>query len=599
MAIKSFFEKLVYLYKTSVDTIQQFGLGYFLRFGSGQLKKQKLDIFKPNEDYDEILSKKPIDKKTQYKIWKEQHEEQPSDFSEVDASKSNLKNSISIILFTDNNSKMLARSIQSIFEQSYTNFQLLIITEQTETNEFIKQLIDSKSNSEIDVSIKFLNPTERLSVLELLELISGDLIGFIDDTILLKKNCLHQIIQNILENPQADLFYSDEEILDNGDERPFFKPDWSPYLSLFKNYMGNFFLIKRSLMPNLDQTQHLDTENLLWFLYHCYENAENIFHIRSILYSSEADARKSSLRLRKILPSILKERSLISNVQNDLKDNNYEINFPLNDEPKVSIIIPTKDNSFLLRKCLRSIEYNTNYQNYEIIIVDNDSREIETKQYLKSLPYTVLNYNENFNFSKINNFAVSKSSGEYLLFLNDDVEVLGSNWLNEMMGICQQKDVGAVGPKLLTRINKIQHAGMVFLKNGFFFHPFDSESHNSTIQFNFINLIRECSSVTGACLLTKRKIFDAVFGFDEQFDVFYGDSDLCFKIREHGLKIIYNPNAILRHDGSTKIRQAVRLFIPVENHHSFINKWKSVKYGDPFYNPNLGWDYSINLEEIM
>ena len=99
--------------------------------------------------------------------------------------------------------------------------------------------------------------------------------------------------------------------------------------------------------------------------------------------------------------------------------------------------------------------------------------------------------------------------------------------------------------------------------------------------------------------MDSRKIFDVVFGFDEQFDVFYGDSDLCFKIRELGLKIIYNPNAVLRHDGSTKIRQVVRLFIPVENHHSFINKWKNVKYGDPFYNPNLGWNYSINLEEIM
>ena len=118
MAIKSFFEKLVYLYKTSVDTIQQFGLGYFLRFGSGQLRKQKLDIFKPNENYDEILSKKPIDKKTQYKIWKEQQEKVQSDFSEDSASKPNLKNSISIVLFTDNNSKVLARSIQSIFEQN-------------------------------------------------------------------------------------------------------------------------------------------------------------------------------------------------------------------------------------------------------------------------------------------------------------------------------------------------------------------------------------------------------------------------------------------------------------------------------------------------
>jgi len=160
----------------------------------------------------------------------------------------------------------------------------------------------------------------------------------------------------------------------------------------------------------------LDTENLLWFLYHCCENAENIFHIRSILYSSEEDARKNSLRLREILPSVLKARSLISNIQDDLKKSRFEINFPLKAEPKVSIIIPTKDNSFLLRKCLRGIEYNTNYQNYEIIIVDNDSREIETKQYLKSLPYTVLNYNGNFNFSKMNNFAVSNQVANTYFF---------------------------------------------------------------------------------------------------------------------------------------------------------------------------------------
>ena len=189
MAIKSFFKKLGYLYKASVDTIQQFGFGYFLRFGSGQLRKQKLDIFKPNEDYDEISHKKPVDKKIQYKIWKEQQEKIPSDFSEYDVSKPNLKNSISIILFVSNNSKTLTRSFQSIFEQSYTNFQLLIVTKQTETNEFVKQLISSKSNSEIDVNVKFLNSTESISVLELLELVSGDLIGFMDDTILLKKNC--------------------------------------------------------------------------------------------------------------------------------------------------------------------------------------------------------------------------------------------------------------------------------------------------------------------------------------------------------------------------------------------------------------------------
>ena len=139
MAIKNFFKKLVYLYKVSVDTIQQFGLGYFLRFGSGQLKKQKLDIFKPNEDYDKISPKKTVDKKIQYKIWKEQHEEQSSDFSENDASKPNFKNSISIVLFTNNNSKTLTRSVQSIFEQSIQTFNYLLLQN--------KQKQTSSSNS--------------------------------------------------------------------------------------------------------------------------------------------------------------------------------------------------------------------------------------------------------------------------------------------------------------------------------------------------------------------------------------------------------------------------------------------------------------------
>tara|TARA_B100001750_G_scaffold106385_1_gene84181 strand:- start:1143 stop:2231 length:1089 start_codon:yes stop_codon:yes gene_type:complete len=361
--------------------------------------------------------------------------------------------------------------------------------------------------------------------------------------------------------------------------------------------MGNFFFLKKSLLTKLEPNQSLNRINFLRFLYQSYENSEKIFHIRSILYSSQEDTSRHK-ELKEIVPQILEKRNLVSSIQDNSKNDDYEINFELREEPKVSIIIPTKDNGLLLRKCLRSIEYNTDYKNYEVIIIDNDSKKVETKEFLKSLPYKIISFSDNFNFSKMNNLAVSNSSGEYLLFLNDDTEVLVSNWLNKMVGVCQQKDVGAVGAKLIYRTNKIQHAGMVFLKNGFFFHPFDNEKNTSNTQFNFINLMRECSSVTGACLLTKREIFDQVSGFDEQFDVFYGDSDLCFKIRELGFKIIYTPHAILRHDGSTKIRQVVRLFIPVENHSSFINKWSVVKYGDTFYNPNLGWNYSINIDEI-
>ena len=594
MGENNFLKKLAYLYKTSVEIIQEYGLLYFLRFGSGQVKQQKLDILKPKEDYEKLLIKKPLDKKTQYKIWKDKQEKQS-----IPVELSINENFPSIVLIVKRNSETLAKCIESVLGQSLSKFELVIITDDQNAFETIKKITDTKSLSDVFINLKFLNKNENFSISELLEATSGDLVGFLDETVFLKTNCFNQIINESANNPTSDLFYSDEEILENNGEIPFFKPDWSPYLSLSRNYMGNFFFLKRSLLTKIDPDQSLNAENFLLVLYQSYETAKNIFHIHSILFSSQNDTSKY-LELRKIIPRILQKRNLEvwSIKDNKKKDSNHRINFRLTEEPKVSIIIPTKDNGFLLRKCLRSIEYNTTYENYEIIIIDNDSKNNETKQFLKSLPYTVITYNENFNFSKMNNIAVSNSSGKYLLFLNDDTEVLQPNWLHEMVSICQQKDVGAVGAKLIYRTNKIQHAGMVFLRNGFFFHPFDHEKDGSKTQFDFINLVRECSSVTGACLLTKREIFDSISGFDEQFDVFYGDSDLCFKIRELGLKIIYTPQAVLRHDGSTKIRQAVRLFIPVENHDSFINKWPVVKNGDPFYNPNLGWNYSINIDDM-
>ena len=589
MGENNFFKKLAYLYKTSVEIIQEYGFLYFLRFGSSQVKQQKLDILRPKDNYEKLTIKKPLDKKTQYKIWKAKQEEQS-----ISPQLSTHDNPLSVVLIIRKKSKTLVKCIEAVLTQSFSKFELVIVTDDQNTFETIKELTNTKTINDISINLKFLNPNEDFLFSELLELTSGDTVGFLDETVFLKKNCFNQIINESLENPTSDLFYSDEEILYKNDEVPFFKPDWSPYLSLFRNYMGNLFFLKRSLLMKIEYNESFHGENFLWFLYQSYENAEKIFHIRSILYSSEEN---KSVELRKIIPKILEIRNLNSSIQQSSKNDHYEINFRLDKQPKVSIIIPTKDNGFLLRKCLRSIEYNTDYENYEIIIIDNNSIKTETKQFLKSLPYKVISYDDNFNFSKMNNVAFSHSSGEYLLFLNDDTEALMPQWLNEMVSVCQQKDVGAVGAKLIYRTNKIQHAGMVFLKNGFFFHPFDHESFQSDTQFDFINVMRECSSVTGACLLTKREIFENISGFDEQFDVFYGDSDLCFKIRELGFKIIYTPQAILRHDGSTKIRQAVRLFIPVENHDSFVKKWPVVKYGDPFYNPNLGWNYSINIED--
>ena len=273
----------------------------------------------------------------------------------------------------------------------------------------------------------------------------------------------------------------------------------------------------------------------------------------------------------------------------------YENNKKFTLQPKVSILIPTRNNYKILKRCIESIEKNTTYSNKEILIIDNNSDNLQVKTYYDSLSHKIINFNGNFNFSKMNNLAVKHSSGDLLLFLNDDTKVLDSNWLEELVSICLQDDVGAVGPKLIFSDDTIQHAGMVFLKTGSGFHPGMRLEKNTNSYHNIVNVMHDYSAVTGACLLVKKNIFNDIGGFDNQFDVYYGDSDLCLKIIDAGYRVVYTPFTELLHEGSNTIHftHAGATFFDVENHQIFIKKWPYLKTGDPFYNPNLDWDYSL------
>ena len=273
--------------------------------------------------------------------------------------------------------------------------------------------------------------------------------------------------------------------------------------------------------------------------------------------------------------------------------NTLRVHYSLQNEPKVSIVIPTKNNKSLLKRCLESLENNTNYKNFEIIIVDNNSSDEKTLEYYDSLDYTIISYKDPFNFSKMNNLGVGKAQGDYILCLNDDTKAIDPDWLTEMVSICQQSDVGIVGAKLLHSNGTIQHAGAVFLKSGSGFHIFENILENDVGFFNLHNVIRDFSAVTGACLLIKKSIFEKIDGYDDNFDLFYGDADLCLKTLKVGFHVVYTPFARLLHEGSTTIKKNSESFFAIENHFYFINKWSYLKQGDPFYNYNLGWNYSI------
>ena len=502
-----------------------------------------------------------------------------------------------VIIFNKNNIAQLQHTINSLQNQSYQNWDVLLFSSDLDNEISLPPQINEISKISISKSKgKFLKFYK--------EVIDGkyDLIGFLEPGNLLDSFALSQFVLKLNKNKECDILYSDNDTVEGGiRQNPFFKPNWSPYLQNSMNYLSSLCLIKKELFEKISlESKYLDCMEYDVIL-KCVEKSDKIFHIPLPLCSVQGqDNSKYYISSQKLsLTHHLKRMNIFAEIENGIVKNTFRINYKLQEKPKVSIIIPTKNNLGVIKRCIESIQKQTKYPNIEIIIVDNASDKKEVTDYYKSLSVKILTYTENFNFSKINNFAVEHSTGDLLLFLNDDTKVLDPFWLDELVSICLQKDVGVVGAKLIFFDNTIQHAGMVFLKTGAGFHPAMRQNKNSDVYHNTVNVMKDCSAVTGACLLTTKKIFKQVGGFDNQFDIYYGDSDLCLKIQDAGYRIVYTPFTELLHDGSSSILywHAGVTFFDVENHQAFIKKWPKLKNGDPYYNPNLDWDYT--LQEIM
>jgi len=402
-------------------------------------------------------------------------------------------------------------------------------------------------------------------------------------------NVINHMNQN---NPVADVYYFDEDFLDKHKKRfnPFFKPDWNPYLLHSFNYIGNSFVINKKLLVKLNNFLISEKNFHYDLILHCAENTNNFTHISIPSFST---FKTQKIDQSKIISNHIRRLGLNAKIKYYDNLNSYRVNYLLENEPKVSIIIPTKNNKSLLKRCIDSLENNTNYKNFEIIIIDNNSDDRQTLEYYDYLDYEIILYPHPFNFSKMNNLGVANAQGDFILCLNDDTKAIDPDWLTEMVSICQQNDVGIVGAKLLHSNGTIQHAGAVFLKSGSGFHVFENILEKNTGFFNMHNVIRNYSAVTGACLLIKKTIFEKINGYDDDFDLFYGDADLCLKTLEAGFHVVYTPYAKLLHEGSTTIKKNAESFFAIENHLHFIKKWSYLKNGDPFYNVNLGWNYTI------
>ena len=274
----------------------------------------------------------------------------------------------------------------------------------------------------------------------------------------------------------------------------------------------------------------------------------------------------------------------------------YRSRLEIQGNPLISVIIPNKDHTEDLELCLSSMAKRTSYENYEVLVVENNSEEKETFAYYEKLHeryprVRVLTWGKEFNYSSINNFAAEQAKGEYLLFLNNDVEILTPDWMEEMLGICQQKEVSIVGAKLYYPDDTIQHAGVVLGLGGIAGHVMCRASREDAGYFGRMVSVQEISAVTAACMLVDACDFRAVGGFDESFRVAFNDIDLCMKIRDMGRKIVFTPYAELYHyeSKSRGLEDTPEKQYRFEKEITrFREKWEDqLKKGDPYYSPNL------------
>jgi len=432
----------------------------------------------------------------------------------------------------------------------------------------------------------------------------GDFIGFLNPTDTLSMFTLYEVVKTINDFPDVDFIYGDDDnIIDLKRDEPDFKPDFAPDTLRSTNYIGDFFFVKRKLLAKVEESMECIGDFHYEMILHAAEQANRFFHIPKILNhkrcikTSSEHNKKIGINSDLIKSHITRDLELDCTVEYTGFDDIYKVDYILNGQPKVSILIPNKDHLELLRPCIESIQKLTTYNNYEIVIIENNSKEKETFEYYEELGkiknIKVVYYPEKeFNYQKIINFGVKNCDTDFILQLNNDIELITPDWLEIMLGYAQRNDVGAVGVKLFYPDKSIQHAGGVLIGNDavcdhmFRFMPANAYGYRNRDQ-----LIKNVSWVTGACMLCSKETYERVGYMTEDFEKFFGDADFCMKIRVYGKSVIYNPYVeLIHHEGKTRGHcESLKDVLEFEREREmFKKKWNDeLKRGDLFNDPNM------------
>lgn len=520
--------------------------------------------------------------------------------------------------------KWLRLCIDSILNQVYTNWELCM-ADDASTDPNVKKILTEYQQLDERIRVVFREQNGHISEAtnSALAIATGEFVALLDNDDELAINAFYEVVKVLNENPELDLIYSDEDKIDMDGNRsdPAFKPDWSPDLLLGTNYISHLGVYRRSILEEIggflkgyEGSQDYD----LVLRFTEKTTKERIKHIPKVLYywrmlptstavdqGSKGYAFEAGLRA---VQDALVRRGMNGHATHGAANGLYDVYYDIESEKLVSIIIPTKNGYKDVQRCVSSIIEKTTYQNYEIIMADNGSTDPKMHElyaeFEQQLPgrFFVESIDIPFNFSTINNRAAKKAHGEYLLFLNNDTEVITENWLTLMVSFAQQERIGCVGAKLLYPNNTVQHAGVILGLGGVAGHGHYGYPHGDLGYFGRLAINVNYSAVTAACLLMKKADFDAVGGFEEAFTVAFNDVDLCLKVQALGRDNVWLHEAELYHfesqtrgydDKGKKKKRFEQEKVMMEE------KWGPLIENDPFYNPNLTRDipnFSLRID---
>ena len=587
-----------------------------------------------------------------YQIWIEKNTPNEDELEKQKTTKFIYAPKISVVVpMYNTDEKFFQDLIESLNNQTYANWELCLADGSPKKNENLEKYYEKNKK----IKYNFLGKNEGISenTNEAIKMATGDYVGFLDHDDILSEEALFQVVKVINQDLKTDFIYTDEDKIDENYERfePYFKPDYSPETLECNNYITHFVVVKKEIIEKIGKlNSEFNGAQDFDFVLRATKVANKIKHISKVLYHWRvhknstayiADTKNYAFEAgKKVIEADLKREGKSATVEFGQEvPGIYKIKYEVIGNPKVSILIPNKDNIKLLKKCITSILKFTTYENYEINIIENNSEKKETFKYyeelVKNSKIKILNFNKHtvfdingekslenktlnkgleknnieknienietkenelqkvseFNYSALINFGVKNVDGEFVLQLNNDTKLITKDWLELFIGYAQNSEIGAVGARLYYEDKTIQHAGIIVGVSGIAGNALVNLPYGKHAYFGREAATRNVLAVTGACLFARRSLYYEVGFMDEkEFKVAFNDVDFCLKLYENGYRNVYNPYIELIHYESKSrgyeiSEEKEERFEKEAN--NFKRKWsKYIKY-DPYYNKNL------------